>query len=116
MRLKDKLMFLNIIQVSMDSNIDKFLYASTACIYHCNNEIKLTKLKESYEKEKLNTELISEKAILEDCIEAVIKLIECDLALTLNIDSKESISIEELAYVTFETIDVSHNIATLRFV
>ncbi|CAG8446159.1 8914_t:CDS:2, partial [Funneliformis mosseae] len=124
--------------LSMDSNIDKFLYASTACIYHCNNEIKLTKLKESYEEEKLNTELISgPKAILErendieiwgdgkqqrnflyieDCIEAVIKLMECDLALTLNIDSKESISIEELAYVAFETIGVSRNTATLRIV
>ncbi|CAI2163984.1 20329_t:CDS:2 [Funneliformis geosporum] len=197
-------MSLNILEASMKSNIDKFFYASTACVYsnnkqsNINNDIKLresdtwnciskdSKAQELYGAEKLNTEIIlsslvdslenknssqkfpqfkiarfhnvygeggawyggREKApaallrkaifssiyareneieiwgngkqrrsflYIEDCVEAIIKLMECDLEITLNIGSEESISIEELAYVAFETIDVSRDSVNLCF-
>ncbi|CAI2179426.1 11555_t:CDS:1, partial [Funneliformis geosporum] len=51
----------------MDSNIDKFLYDSTACVYDCNKLrecvalnyiVRNPKNKETYEAEKLNTEIL----------------------------------------------------------
>ena len=53
---------------------------------------------------------------IEDCVDAVVKFMESDLDLTLNIGSEESISIEELAYVAFETIGVSCDKVTLKCV
>ncbi|CAG8443439.1 10934_t:CDS:2 [Funneliformis caledonium] len=195
---ENHLMSLNILKVSMESDIEKFFYASTACVYANNiqsdiNEIKLkesdtwnciskdSKAQELYGAEKLNTEILisslvdpmenkkfpqfkiarfhniygeggawyggREKApaallrkaifssiyargneieiwgngkqrrsflYIDDCVEAVIKLMESDLEITLNIGSEESISIEELAYVAFETIGVACDTVRLR--
>ncbi|GET01671.1 glycosyltransferase family 2 protein [Rhizophagus clarus] len=201
---ENHLMSLNILQVSMNSDVEKFFYASSACVYPCNKQINLnediklkesdtwncinkdTKPQESYGAEKLNTEIfisslkesstslennlkipqfkiarfhnvygeggtwyggrekapaaLLRKAIcankytkentieiwgsgkqkrsflyIQDCVDAVIKFMESDLDLTLNIGSEESIRIDELACVAFETIGVSRDKVTLKF-
>ncbi|PKC64858.1 NAD(P)-binding protein [Rhizophagus irregularis] len=204
---ENHIMSLNILQVSMQSNIEKFFYASSACVYPYNKQINLnediklkeddstwncnsidTKPQESYGAEKLNTEIfisslrelstssenkttskfpqfkiarfhnvygeggtwyggrekapaaLLRKAIcaskytkenvieiwgngkqrrsflyIADCVDAIIKFMKSDLDLTLNIGSEESIRIDELACVAFETVGVTRDKVTLKF-
>jgi len=50
---------------------------------------------------------------IEDCVDAVVEFMESNL--DLSVGSEESISIEELAYVAFETIGMSQDIQDRKY-
>ncbi|CAG8496001.1 15727_t:CDS:2 [Acaulospora morrowiae] len=51
---------------------------------------------------------------IEDCVEAIVKLMESDCEDAINIGSEESVSIEELAYIAFRTLGVPKEEITLK--
>ncbi|CAG8560386.1 11032_t:CDS:2 [Acaulospora colombiana] len=190
------IMTLNLLQVALETGVERFFYSSSACVYPCRKQRDVNntnfKLKESdvwnlsetvgpdpqdlYGAEKLNSEIVLKsippnsikiriarfhnvygeggcwyggrekapaallrKAIcankyigdntieiwgtgeqrrsflyIDDCVDAVIKLMESDCNEVVNIGSEESVSIEELAYIAFETLGVPKEEVTLR--
>lgn len=175
----DHLITVNIAQASIEAGIDKFFYASSACIYpeekqlnsgeSSNNDESGPNPQSLYAREKLNSEFVLMESInstklriarfqnnifgkgnnwigekenalaalirkvicsikeegyykieilgsgdqcrnflyIDDCIDAIIKLVESDYSKPLNIGSENAISIRELAYIAFETIGIT---------
>ncbi|RIB29881.1 Glycosyltransferase Family 2 protein [Gigaspora rosea] len=172
----EHLITVNIAQASIEAGIDKFFYASSACIYPEEKQLNSGESNNNdpnpqslYAREKLNSEFflmesinstklriarlqniifgegnnwiggkendlaaLIRKAIcsikeeeyykieilgsgdqccnflyIDDCIDAIIKLMESDYSKPLNIGSENVISIRELAYIAFETIGIA---------
>ncbi|CAG8601333.1 2339_t:CDS:2 [Acaulospora morrowiae] len=49
---------------------------------------------------------------IEDCVDAIIKLMESNYSKSLNIESEEALTIEELAYIAIDTIGVRSQMVT----